>query len=79
MRPSNQFPSNAHQDDRTAEGQEDADEESDIDVEEWANHAADLQAAHSSHMASMIYGREITEQPGTTTHRQQLFRLSSTD
>ncbi|CAG8367275.1 unnamed protein product, partial [Penicillium salamii] len=79
MRPSNRFPSNAHQDDRTAEGQKDADEEGDMGIKKWAGHAADLQAAHSSHMADMIYEREITEQPGTTAHRRQLFRLSSTD
>ncbi|OQD63800.1 hypothetical protein PENANT_c450G05844, partial [Penicillium antarcticum] len=27
----------------------------------------------------MIYGRGITEQPGTTAHRREMFRLSSTD
>ncbi|KAJ5609932.1 hypothetical protein N7510_006651 [Penicillium lagena] len=42
-------------------------------------HIADLQAAHSSHLAGMIYGREITEQAGTTAHRREMFRLSSTD
>jgi hypothetical protein len=27
----------------------------------------------------MIYGREVTEQAGTTAHRREMFRLSSTD
>lgn len=40
---------------------------------------ADLQAAHSSHMAGIVYGREITEQAGSTVQRRELFRLSSTD
>ncbi|KAJ9480580.1 hypothetical protein VN97_g12971, partial [Penicillium thymicola] len=40
---------------------------------------ADLQAAHSSHVAGFVYGREITEQAGSTVQRRELFRLSSTD
>lgn len=39
----------------------------------------DLQAAHSSHMAGMIYGRNIMEQAGTTAHRKEMFCLSSTN
>jgi RecQ family ATP-dependent DNA helicase len=50
-----------------------------MNAEQWMGHIADLQAAHSSHVAGMIYGRGITEQPGTTAHRREMFRLSSTD
>lgn len=42
-------------------------------------HIADLQAAHSSHVAGMVYGRGIQEQAGTTAHWREMFRLSSTD
>ncbi|KAF7184871.1 hypothetical protein CNMCM7691_007514 [Aspergillus felis] len=42
-------------------------------------HIADLQAAHSSHVAGMVYGWGIQEQAGSTTHRWEMFRLSSTD
>lgn len=79
MRHSNQFPNNIHTDDRTPEDQDDGDDEGGMGAEEWTGHVTDLQEAHSPHVAGMVYGREITEQPGTTAHRRQLFRLSSTD
>ena len=78
MRPSSVFPNNAQKDDR-ANLQEDADAESGLGAEQWMGHIADLQAAHSSHVAGMVYGRGIMEQPGTTAHRREMFRLSSTD
>ncbi|KAJ5863522.1 uncharacterized protein N7529_001349 [Penicillium soppii] len=77
MRPSSIFPNNAQQDSRAETSQED--DEDGINAEQWMGHIADLQAAHSSHVAGMIYGRGITEQPGTTAHRREMFRLSSTD
>ncbi|CAG8195842.1 unnamed protein product [Penicillium olsonii] len=50
-----------------------------LDPDAWMSHILDLQAAHSSHIAGTTYGRSIDEQPGTTAHRRQLFRRSSTD
>jgi hypothetical protein len=50
-----------------------------MDIEQWMGHIADLQAAHSSHVAGMVYGRGIQEQAGTMAHQQEMFRLSSTD
>src|ERR1700712_1858487 len=78
MRPSSIFPNNAHNDER-ASSQDDPDSEAGLGAEQWMGHIADLQAAHSSHVAGMIYGRGIMEQPGTTAHRREMFRLSSTD
>jgi hypothetical protein len=79
LRESSVFPQNQH-DDSTAEGLvDDADDEGQMDPEHFMGHIADLQAAHSSHVAGMIYGREVTEQAGTTAHRREMFRLSSTD
>jgi superfamily II DNA helicase RecQ len=77
MRPSSVFPNNTQQDTRAEASQED--DEEGMNAEQWMGHIADLQAAHSSHVAGMIYGRGITEQPGTTAHRREMFRLSSTD
>lgn len=50
-----------------------------MDDEQWLGHIADLQAAHSSHVAGMVYGRGLMEQAGTTAHWQAMFRASSTD
>ncbi|KAH2732330.1 hypothetical protein KXW10_002886, partial [Aspergillus fumigatus] len=36
-------------------------------------------AAHSSHVAGMVYGRVMQEQAGSTAHRREMFWLSSTD
>ncbi|RHZ43207.1 uncharacterized protein CDV56_101272 [Aspergillus thermomutatus] len=57
----------------------DADAKEFMDDEQWISHIADLQAAHSSHVAGMVYGRSIHEQAGSTNHRREMFRLSSTD
>ncbi|KAI9034735.1 uncharacterized protein KD926_006348, partial [Aspergillus affinis] len=57
----------------------DPDNETAMDEAQWLGHIADLQAAHSSHVAGMIYGRELMEQAGITAYRQEIFRLSSTD
>jgi hypothetical protein len=78
MRPSSVFPNNAHLNERASQ-QDNADSEGGMSAEQWMGHIADLQAAHSSHVAGMIYGRGIMEQPGTTAHRREMFRLSSTD
>ena len=77
MRPSSVFPNNTRQDVRAEASEED--DEDGMNAEQWMGHIADLQAAHSSHVAGMIYGRGITEQPGTTAYRREMFRLSSTD
>ncbi|GFF64166.1 DEAD/DEAH box helicase, putative [Aspergillus udagawae] len=50
-----------------------------MDLEQWIGHIADLQAAHSSHVAGMVYARGIQEQAGSTAHRREMFWLSSTD
>ncbi|KAJ5455492.1 uncharacterized protein N7458_003756 [Penicillium daleae] len=71
LRVSSVFPQNL-QDDGSAQAPADDDHEPE-------DHIADLQAAHSSHVAGMTYGREITEQAVTTAHRREMFRLSSTD
>jgi hypothetical protein len=70
LRVSSVFPQNLQDDGTKAPADDDHEPE---------DHIADLQAAHSSHVAGMIYGREITEQAGTTAHRREMFRLSSTD
>ncbi|KAH1483427.1 hypothetical protein KXX06_004839, partial [Aspergillus fumigatus] len=57
----------------------DADAEEGIDVEQWIGHIADLQAAHSSHVAGMVYGRVMQEQAGSTAHWREMFWLSSTN
>lgn len=79
LRESSVFPQNQQEDGTTEAPVDDADDENGMDPERFAGHIADLQAAHSSHIAGMIYGREVTEQAGTTAHRRELFRLSSTD
>jgi superfamily II DNA or RNA helicase len=79
LRESSVFPQNQQEDGTTEAPVDDADDEDGMDPERFAGHIADLQAAHSSHIAGMIYGREVTEQAGTTAHRREMFRLSSTD
>lgn len=79
MRPSSQFTSDVREEREAAQAALDADAEEQMDEAQWLGHIADLQAAHSSHVAGMVYGRGIMEQAGTTAHRQQMFRLSSTD
>jgi len=79
LRLSSSFPENVRNDGSTEAPAEDEDHERGMDHDQFMGHIADLQAAHSSHVAGMIYGREITEQAGTTAHRREMFRLSSTD
>ena len=57
----------------------DADAEEHMDEAQWLGYIADLQAAHSLHVAGMVYRQGIMEQAETTAHRQRMFRLSSTD
>ncbi|RHZ43028.1 uncharacterized protein CDV56_100316 [Aspergillus thermomutatus] len=57
----------------------DADAEEFMDDEQWISHIADLQAAHSLHVAGMVYGRSIHEQAGSTNHQREMFRLFSTN
>ncbi|KAL4947050.1 hypothetical protein BDW69DRAFT_190555 [Aspergillus filifer] len=57
----------------------DADQEEGMDAEQWMAHIADLQAAHLSHVVGMVYGRQIMEQAGTTSHQQVMFRQSSVE
>ena len=79
MRPSSQFASDVREERKAAQTVLDADAEEHIDEAQWLEHIADLQAAHSLHVAGIVYGRGIMEQAGTTAHRQCIFRLSSTD
>ncbi|KAH2527256.1 hypothetical protein KXW97_002333, partial [Aspergillus fumigatus] len=78
LRPSTAFPHNV-QEAEPAPAAMDADAEEGMDIEQWIGHIADLQAAHSSHVAGMVYGRVMQEQAGSTAHRREMFRLSSTD
>ncbi|BCR87440.1 uncharacterized protein ACHE_40003A [Aspergillus chevalieri] len=57
----------------------DADCEDGMDADQWMAHMTDLQAGHSSHVAGMVYGRQLMEQAGTTSHRRAMFRQSSVD
>jgi hypothetical protein len=56
------------------------DNESDGDNEGSSpDHAADLQATHSSHIAGMVYARESTERSGVNAGLRQRFRKVSLD
>jgi hypothetical protein len=82
MRGASAFTSDAHAHDekeQPAAAEFDADHEEGMDAEQWMAHIADLQAAHSSHVAGMVYARQITEQAGTTSHRRAMFRQSSVE
>ncbi|KAJ5443114.1 hypothetical protein N7445_004865 [Penicillium cf. griseofulvum] len=82
LRTASAFPQNSYEEGDTEKEIEDGDN---IDLEgstgfnSVLGHIADLQAAHSSHVAGFIYGREITEQAGSTVQRRELFRQSSID
>ncbi|KAH1735539.1 hypothetical protein KXX09_006613, partial [Aspergillus fumigatus] len=78
LRPSTAFPYNV-QEAEPAPAAMDADAEEGMDIEQWIGHIADLQAAHSSHVAGMVYGCVMQEQAGSTAHRREMFWLSSTD
>jgi RecQ family ATP-dependent DNA helicase len=63
----------------TAFQQEEEGEEELKDGENMLAEAADLQAGHTSHIAGMIYAREMMEQSGVVALKRQLFRESSED
>lgn len=79
LRPNSQFRHNQQEERETELAGIDADDEDHMDAAQWMGHIADLQAAHSSHVAGLVYGRQVMEAAGTTAHRQALFRASSTD
>jgi superfamily II DNA or RNA helicase len=74
------FPHNVREDGTAVDGDGDGDGEVDedaMDDEQWMRHMADLQAAHTPHVAEMVYGRMMSQQQGTTAGRQAGFRASS--
>ena len=70
------FPHNVRED-GTEVISDDDENEDDMDDDQWGRHIADLQAAHTTHMAEMVYGRMMSQQQGTTAGRQAGFRSSS--
>ncbi|KAH3277027.1 hypothetical protein KXV19_006590 [Aspergillus fumigatus] len=68
LRASSQFPQSADERHPREPAITDPDNEAAMDDEQWPGHIADLQAAHSSHVAGMVYGRGLMEQAGTTAH-----------
>ncbi|OKP11118.1 ATP-dependent DNA helicase Q5 [Penicillium subrubescens] len=70
------FPHNVRED-GTEVISDNEENEDDMDDEQWVRHIADLQAAHTTHIAEMAYGRMMTQQQGTTAGRQAGFRTSS--
>ncbi len=76
LRSSSAFPQNVHDDDPDWSYEDDEDNQ---DPDYFVGHYLDLQAAHSSHVAGIIYSREATEHAGSTVTRREYFRLVSTD
>jgi hypothetical protein len=75
MRGASAFRSDAHDEkEQPAAVEFNADHEEGMDAEQWIAHIADLQAAHSLHVAGMVYARQIMEQAGTTSHQRAMFR-----
>ncbi|CAG8059412.1 unnamed protein product, partial [Penicillium salamii] len=72
LRTTSAFPQNA-QDDQNPETTTDDD---DADIED---HFQDLQAGHSSHVAGIVYARQINEAPGSLASRRAMFRQVSQD
>ncbi|MGH3848179.1 MAG: DEAD/DEAH box helicase, partial [Pseudonocardiaceae bacterium] len=70
------FPHNVRED-GTEVITDDEESEDSMDDEQWIRHVADLQAAHTTHVAEMVYGRMMSQQQGTTAGRQAGFRTSS--
>ncbi|RHZ49046.1 uncharacterized protein CDV56_103939 [Aspergillus thermomutatus] len=62
LRPSTAFPHNI-QEANPAPAAMDADAEEGMDMEQWIGHITDLQAAHSSHVAGMVYARDPPRAP----------------
>lgn len=79
LRTSSAFPQNSYEEINADEDVDSAEQEESNGFDSVLGRIADLQAAHSSHVAGFHYGREITEQAGSTVQRRELFRLSSTD
>lgn len=71
------FPQNQQDEDRSRLDL-DTEDDSTMDHEQFMGHIADLQAAHSSHVAGTVYGREMFEMAGTTRERLKAFREAST-
>ncbi|RAQ58266.1 hypothetical protein COH20_007739 [Aspergillus flavus] len=78
MRPAITFRSNVQEDRDAVQAALDDDAEN-LDEEPSLGYIAGLQAARSPDIAGMVYGREIMEQGGSTSHRQRMCRLASTD
>ncbi|KAJ6103975.1 hypothetical protein N7523_003287 [Penicillium sp. IBT 18751x] len=70
------FPHNVREDGTEVIADDEANEDA-MDDEQWIRHVADLQAAHTTHVAEMVYGRMMSQQQGTTAGRQAGFRTSS--
>ncbi|KKZ66219.1 hypothetical protein EMCG_08055 [[Emmonsia] crescens] len=73
------FKNNSQQEEEEQVAGSNGDEDEAMDPEEWLGRITDMQAAHTSHVAGMVYARGIMEQAGTTHRRREMFRLSSTD
>ncbi|KAF9883095.1 GTPase-activating protein [Aspergillus nanangensis] len=69
-----QFSHNQQESQQTEGGEDD---EEHMTPEQWVIDVADLQAAQTSHVAGLMYGRQMMEAAGA--HRQAMSRLSSTD
>ncbi|UDD65536.1 hypothetical protein AFCA_012713 [Aspergillus flavus] len=78
MRPAIAFRSNVQEDYDAVQAALDDDAEN-LDEEPSLGYIAGLQAARSPDIAGMVYGREIMEQGGSTSHRQRMCRLASID
>jgi superfamily II DNA helicase RecQ len=63
----------------TAFGVEEGEENEEWNEENVAAAIADEQAGHTSHVAGLIYAREIMEQAGAVADKRQQFRRSSAD
>ena len=51
--------------------------EAEWNEENWIGLIADKQAAHTTHVAGMVYGRLMIEQAGVVAEKRQQFRMSS--
>ncbi|KAI3144663.1 hypothetical protein CBS147317_9724 [Penicillium roqueforti] len=71
LRTTSAFPQNSMEERESEDAPED-----DADAEDSFQ---DLQAGHSSHVAGMVYGRQIHEAPGTMAFRRTMFRQISQD
>ena len=68
LRGTSQFRQNV--DDEREAGVPDVDDQAAIDEDEAKGFIADLQAAHSSHVAGMLYGRQLMEPRNSTTRHR---------